>query len=152
MMDRVQTERVLRSLGWFPGRCDDRVDGWERQLAAQGNFVMHPAARSFLHEFGGLARRKTVPPAARAFTFDIDPTLASWEKDRFDTASFEVEDALYPAGEAINGHEFIAIGTDGHVYLVMDMVHHLASDAWVAFSKLIPDFAHDPGFSAGSGL
>src|SRR5215469_6642269 len=132
-MDRTQTEQVLRSLGWFPGRCDDRVDGWERQLAAKAHFVMHQAARSFLQEFGGLAQRKPARGAAKIFTFDIDPTLASWERDRFDTASFEVEDSLYPVGEALNGHEFIAIGTNGELYLVMDMVHHLASDAWEAF-------------------
>jgi hypothetical protein len=132
------TREVLSEVGWFPGRRDSRVAEWERELGEKGGFTMHDAARDFLQEFGGLSLGKRVSAiGATSLIFDLDPTLAVWENDRFEEAAREVEDHLYPAGEAVNGAEFIAIGEKGDVYLVMDMVHHLAATAWGAFDRLV---------------
>jgi SUKH-3 immunity protein of toxin-antitoxin system len=134
----VDPRDVLTEAGWFPGRCDHRVADWERELSEKGGLVMHDAARTFLQEFGGLSLgKRTSSSGATRLTFDLDPTLALWEGDRFDDASRKVGDSLYPVGEAMNGQEFIAIGERGDVYLVMDMVHHLATTAWSALESLI---------------
>src|ERR1700733_5253969 len=137
MGDWAQAEQVLRTLGWFPGRHDDRVNGWEDELTAKGGFLMHDAARAFLREFGGLAlRKKPLRPGYKALVFNIDPTVAIGENDRFDAASIEAGDTLYPVGEAVNGHEFSAVEAKGDIYLVMDMVHHIAATAREGFARL----------------
>ncbi|SRR5713226_7935444 len=136
--DRVNVQETLSQLGWFQGRSDDHVEDWGRRLSENGGFAMHSAARSFLQEFGGLSLGEhTSRTGVKSLVFNIDPTVAIWETDRFEEASREVGDKLYPVGEAVNGQEFIAIGERGDVYLVMDMVHHIATTAWGAFERLI---------------
>ena len=117
---------------------DEQVAGWEVDLLEKGGFRMHDPARSFLLEFGGLAwpiggQWEHVP----SFLFNLIPTVAVFENDRFDEMSDIAEEQLYPVGEVLYGHYFLAIGHRTNLYLVMDDLTAYGSDPWAAFDRLL---------------
>jgi hypothetical protein len=53
----AKTDRVLREVGWHPGR-EVSTSEWEAALQERGGFEIHDAARRFLAEFGDLHRAR----------------------------------------------------------------------------------------------
>jgi hypothetical protein len=116
--------RVLQDAGWRSGRCvSDLVRRWRDELSAGDGFVMTAAAERALEEFGGLTVNQDGPgkECARS-SFEIDPMLAFGETDRFGALGAVAGDRLYPLGEAVGGHVFLAIGDSGRVYMVDDEI------------------------------
>ena len=144
MSDRRGSRRygdsILTLAGWTADRdVSNLLAGWESELLEKGGFVMHEPARSFLREFGGLAwPTRDVGEHLSRYSFNLDPASAVYESDRFVQASQAVGEALYPVGEAINGHCFLAAGESGRFYLVMDDVEDCGSNPWEAFGQLLP--------------
>jgi len=138
-MTSTDAADVLRMAGWHHGRdVYGVVASWEQELASKGGFVMNEPARRFLAEFGGIAwplRREG--EHLSSYSFNFDPRAAIYENDRFEEAEEDVGESLFPVGEVVNGHFFLAVGRSGNFYLVMDDVQPYASDAWEAIEKLL---------------
>jgi hypothetical protein len=134
-----EAEDTLRRAGWYPGRrVPDLVASWKATLQVSDGFEMFPNAESFLLEFGGLSIDQHGPGesfAREPFTFD--PTLAAYESDRFSDFSARLNTRLYPVGEAIGGHYFLAIGENEHVYLLMNDLQLLGNNADEALENLL---------------
>jgi hypothetical protein len=131
--------RVLEGAGWYPGRhVDPLVVGWRAELDDRGGFVMFPAAEGALLEFGGIAVRQSGAGVECAReSFDLVPTLAVGEEDRFAEAEARVDAKLYPLGEYASGHYFIAIAVNGSMFLVMDDIWKLSDDVDSGIEALI---------------
>jgi hypothetical protein len=112
-------EKTMRAAGWHEGR---RVDtrAWREELESEG-WVMHPAAATFLTEFGGLAVRASGPGRDVArMSFEFDPVRCSGQKDWFDSLDESTGGELYPLGEEANGNASLAIDVDGVVHLLLN--------------------------------
>ena len=134
----LQSEQVLRGAGWFPGRqVAAMVASWKREVTLS-DVNMFPSAESVLFEFGGLKvdQRGLGETCARE-PFEVDPTLAAYEGDRFSEFSPLVSTNLYPLGEAFSGNYFWAIGEDDHVYILMDDIQLLGKNIDEALENLI---------------
>lgn len=118
-MDDVR-ESVLRAAGWHRGRdIGPIVDDWVRALLAE--FPPFPEAVNALKEFGQLSTRESGPGQNVArMPFDIDPRLAAGERDRFIPHETRLGASLYPLGECMGGHAFLAILADGRVFAIGD--------------------------------
>lgn len=92
---------------------------------------MHEAAESFLREFGGLDVWLSGPgiSCARA-SFELDPSLAQGEGDRFAEWSASIGRHLYPLGELDHGRFFLAIDEFREIYLV---------ETWLASYGRMPE-------------
>jgi hypothetical protein len=136
---KAEAVEVLRMAGWEPGRTvGSDVNTWERELASKGGFVMNGPARQFLIEFGGLAwPRRGAGEHLPSYSFNFDPCSAIYENDRFEEAEQYVGESLFPVGEVLNGHYFLALGESGTFYLVMDDVQPYASEKWDALERLL---------------
>src|SRR5689334_7761788 len=98
------TEDTLRQAGWYSGRnVQEQVASWKtNDMLAE--FDMFHSAERVLLEFGGLIVNQQGPGETCAREpFEIDPTLAGYEGDRFNELSTEVNTKLYPLGEVANG-------------------------------------------------
>lgn len=132
-----QTEIVLLRAGWHPGRSVP-TGTWESVLRERGPFVVHDAARRFLSEFGGLvtygwpADTITTSTAVR-----FDPLTASWQRDRFASASREAGVPLYPVGTADEGASLLGISEGGVLHLVRDHVERLGTVGEQALDRLL---------------
>lgn len=125
----LEVEEVLRDAGWYPGRNADPAP-WREQLEADG-FHIHPAAESFLREFGGLSVAHGGPGITRAREpFELDPLLALGEADRFGEWGQEINRHLYPLGELDHGHAFLGLDEQGELYVVAN---------WLARFGRIPE-------------
>ncbi len=99
--------------------------------------MFHSAERVLL-EFGGLIVNQQGPGETCAREpFEIDPTLAGYEGDRFNELSTEVNTKLYPLGEVANGTSFWAIGDNEHVYILMNEILLLGKNIDEALERLI---------------
>ncbi|MBD0844813.1 SUKH-3 domain-containing protein [Streptomyces sp. TRM68416] len=133
----AETDRVLRTAGWHPGRTVSTVD-WENTLREHGGFEIHEAARRFLAEFGGLASAERGPGKTMArMGFTLDPAVAEWDDEIFDVLSEEAGTELYPIGEADRRNLYLGIAPNGAVYVGMDSVTLLAETADEALEKLV---------------
>ncbi|MGK5543401.1 SUKH-3 domain-containing protein [Streptomyces sp. URMC 127] len=108
---------VLEASGWT---SDRRVDttAWRSMFEGVG-LVMHDAADALLQEFGGLTASIGGPGinCARA-PFELNPSLAWGEDDRFSEWSDSVGRRLFPLGELDDGRFFLGIDEDSEVYVV----------------------------------
>jgi hypothetical protein len=125
-----EAEKILRAGGWTPARSDAAfADLCSSALDRPGGFAMHPAARSAIQEFGGLAFGEVgagVDFARSDVVFD--PRLAIGEEDRLHDYFEELRGrAAYPLGECHHGHAFLAIDSEGRAYEVGDDVYRGAS-------------------------
>ncbi|MGY3202187.1 SUKH-3 domain-containing protein [Streptomyces sp. TE5632] len=122
----TEAEQLLRDVGWRPERKVD-ISSWRTQLEA-GGYRMHESAEAFLSEFGGLAFDISGPGISCACEpFELDPTLADGEHDRFTEWGEEVGRSLFPIGEGDQGRYFLAIDETGEIYLVADWVASLGT-------------------------
>lgn len=135
-MPSVEIEQALRTVGWLPGRHVDTTV-WDSVLQRSGYPSMHAAAQEFLGEFGGLCFPER-GPGISSFreAFEIDPTLAVGEDDRFSGWSAHLGRNLYPLGELDGGRFFLGIDECREVYLVADWIARFGP-ANVAIEKLI---------------
>lgn len=113
--------QLLRAAGWFEGRdVAGMVDAWRARLIEDG-FEPTIAAERALREFGGIRVIQRAPGINLARdTFEIDPLLGLGEHDRFERFETILGVSLYPMGECGGGHEFLAIASDGRVFVVGD--------------------------------
>jgi hypothetical protein len=130
---------ILSAAGWFPGRrIEERVDQWAELLVHPNGFVLFPAARAVLLEFGGLQIDQQGPGIECAREpLDLDPLLALNEEDLFAAHSKRLGAKLFPIGEALSGQAFLAISEDGQVFLVMDDVWFTGKTFDEALERLI---------------
>jgi hypothetical protein len=135
----LETQAILESAGWHPGRREkDLVTRWRQQLSTPGGFDLSGEAERVLEEFGELRvdRRGPGLEAARA-GFEMDPTLALGEEERFARLGNSLGANLFPLGEALDGHVFLAIDESGRIYLVGDEIHPLGSNIYQALDNLL---------------
>ncbi|MGC9542306.1 SUKH-3 domain-containing protein [Streptomyces sp. UG1] len=119
----AETEEVLRSAGWREGRHVQTAE-WREQFEQRG-IIMHDAAEKFLAEFGGISVDVSAPGISRAREpFELDPSLAYGEEDRFSEWGEEVGASLFPIGELDQGRFFLAIDEKSAIYLVADWLAH----------------------------
>ncbi|SCG39641.1 SUKH-3 domain-containing protein [Micromonospora inositola] len=115
----ARAERELKAAGWSPRRRVD-VSGWESALAPEG-FAMHPPARAFLTEFGGLAVPVSGPGRDYArIGVRLDPTLCLGQKKWFDSLDGSTAGQLYPVGEEYDGHASLAMDVDGTIHMLFN--------------------------------
>ncbi len=99
---------------------------------------MFDAARHALTEFGGLKVDVDGPGVDFAKgSFQLDPSLAIGEEDRFDVFEKRLASRLYPLGEAYGGHTFLAIDDQGSVFLLMGDVRRIGRSIGEALEGLI---------------
>ena len=137
-----ETERALREAGWSPGRQvpEDQVREWTEQLG--DGFALSEPAAAALGEFGGLEVDQAGPGEAWARErFELDPTLALGEDDRFQLYTDEYGMALFPLGEAYASYYFLAIDPIGRTYLVMDDIKLIAE----SFDEALESLVHGRG-------
>ena len=120
----AQAENSLRRAGWYPGRqVPDLVASWKEALLGSDGLEMFPSAEIALLEFGGLKFDEQGPGVTCSREpFELDPTLAIYESDRFDDFVAVLDTKLFPLGEAEGGLCFVVIGENGRVYLLMQDV------------------------------
>lgn len=118
-----RARRALERAGWYQGRVVGTA-GWEAELAADGFPPLHPVARQFLAEFGGLR----VPDGGWGVTrarepFTLTPTECSGEADRFIEWGADIGRDIAPigvlAGET-HGWANLGIDENGELYAVID--------------------------------
>src|SRR5215204_6050175 len=108
-------ETVLIEAGWFYGRSVDAfVSEWNDKLRRINKMEMFSKAESILKEFGGIKVKEKNGYSKQ--TFEIDPTLALDEDDRFLEFSNILNTQLYPLGEASGGYYFLAIAENGKIF------------------------------------
>lgn len=119
----TETRRSLVEAGWHPGRRVDTTR-WETELVADGFPALHPAARTFLAEFGGLQFGDGGPGITRAREpFALVPTACSGEADRFIDWSADRGRTIAPIGEIAAGTcawSFLGIDERQELYVVVD--------------------------------
>jgi hypothetical protein len=69
--------------------------------------------------------------------FDLTPTLAKGEEDRFDGFGAWEGGPLFPLGEIYDSHYFLGIDDAGVVYIVGDTIVRLAPDIYVAIDCIL---------------
>ena len=134
-----ETEHLLKASGWFEGRSVPHlVEAWRAELETPGGFTLSDVARRILNEFGGLhvLSEGAGFECARS-DVDINPLLARSEEDRFFSFDCLKTRRIFPLGEAVSGHLFAAVDDSGHVYLVMDVVLHVADSFDAALENLL---------------
>ena len=138
----VQVENILKQAGWYPGRqIGDLVASWKTTLVVSDGFEMFPSAERVLLEFGGLSVKQEGPGETCAVEpFTLDPTIAAYEGDRFRDFATLLNTRLYPLGEASGGHLFLAVGENGHIYLLMNDVNLLGKNIDEALERLLRGF------------
>lgn len=114
------TEIILRKAGWYPNRnVSEIVVTWKAELLKTDKKEMFPEAEKILLEFGGLNIKRNINDKRYSLDYSINPSLAAYESDRFDSFEKELKINLFPLGEAGGGHGFVAVGEDGKIYLLM---------------------------------
>jgi hypothetical protein len=137
----AETEEVLRTAGWFPGRKIDTAS--TVSALKEDGFVPHDSALTFLREFGNLhvdVHGSGVSCARVPFAFD--PLEASGEQDRFLEWGESLGVQLLPIGYLDHHRYLLGIDHMGDVYLVADWVSRFgAVDS--ALEKLILGIASE---------
>lgn len=101
-------------------------------------FQMFRSAERFLLAFGGLKVDQSGSGETSAREpFDVDPTLAAYEGNRFNEFSLLVSTNLYPLGEAVSGNYYWTIGEDSQLFILMDDIKLLGKNTEEALENLI---------------
>ncbi|MFF0746706.1 SUKH-3 domain-containing protein [Streptomyces sp. NPDC004111] len=125
-------EKVLKRSGWREGRRV-QIGGW-RDFYANRGIHMHPAAQSFLSEFGGLRVPVRGPGVTAArVPFELNPLLVDGDEDRFPEWSEEADVLLYPVGQ-IEERYPLGIDESSRLYIVSD---------WLARFRPMPEAMED---------
>jgi hypothetical protein len=120
---REQTRRVLEGVGWRAGRRVDTAR-WIDELAEDGFPPLHPVARRFLAEYGGLEFPDGGPGVTRArVPFTLTPIDCAGEADRFIEWGRDIGRDIAPIGELDGrtcGMAWLGIDEHEEIYLVVD--------------------------------
>lgn len=130
-----ETLQYLARAGWSPTYdMGEAIGAWCEKLGP--GFTPSRAAESAMRRFGGISVdvRGSGKACART-SFRVDPVEAWGEEDR--SARFAPPGELFPLGIAGDGHAFIAIATDGRIYLVMDEIQLLGGSIEEAIENLL---------------
>lgn len=135
----AETEDLLRKSGWFEGRdVSLDVEAWHRILGVNDGFVLTESAARALREFGGLRVDAAGAGVDRArASFELTPTLAWGESDRFATSEAILGESLYPLGEMEHGHAFLAITRSGRVFAIGERTYSIGSSIHRALESLV---------------
>ncbi len=129
-------ETVITDAGWFCGRSvNNIVSDWNHKLKSINKTEMFPEAEVILNEFGGIKVKEKRDFSKQ--TFEIDPTLALGEDDRFIEFSNNIETNLYPLGEAIGGYYFLAVAETGQIFWLMQDIFIIGNTFDEALSRMI---------------
>jgi hypothetical protein len=112
------TREVLEEAGWYVGRAVD-TDRWAAEIVADGFPPLHPSARLFLAEFGGLA----FPGHGSREPFTLSPTTCFGEAERFVKWGAVIGRNIAPIGDlapGVSDHAFLGIDDRNEIYLVTD--------------------------------
>lgn len=132
-------ETVLTDAGWYNGRSvANLVSEWNVKLQRINNMKMFVKAEVALIEFGGLKVKAKEGYSKQ--TFEIDPTLALGEDDRFDSYSDALKTQLYPLGEVSGGHCFLAVSENGQIFWIMENIFLMGDSFDEAISRMILGF------------
>ncbi|MEV7329132.1 SUKH-3 domain-containing protein [Micromonospora sp. NPDC093244] len=109
----------LTTAGWQPGRRIDLRD-WAQELATGSGFQLHPAAATFLAEFGGInvPRIRGLGQDVASVAFELDPRNAEGRRDWFRSLGCPARGELYPIGDAGGGHAILAIDEESTVFML----------------------------------
>ena len=133
--------QTMNNLGWKPGRqvSHEELARWTTSLAQTDGFELSDAARRVLSGFGGLRFQKRTREGIdfSPLSFDLNPLLATGERDRIIAYEESLGHPLYPLGEVEGGHAFIVMDDEGAVYLIMDKCTKVADDIYMALQSLI---------------
>ncbi len=134
-----QEERILRGIGWYPGRrVEDSVRSWEKVLDQEGAMEMFEAARSALIEFGELRSNADGPGIDCAKSpFILDPTGCLGDGEKIGDFAERIGKRLYPLGESFNGELLLVMDEQGRVYELMDAIYFTGNDIREALVNLI---------------
>lgn len=132
-----QTRGKLLASGWVEGADRSReLAAWVDQLGP--DFELSSAARRMLELFGGIAVNQRGQGEECAIeSFELVPTLAVDEAERFEQFSSLLGTSLFPLGEAGNGHVFLAAAPDGRVFALMDDLWLVGPDIGGALDNLV---------------
>jgi hypothetical protein len=123
------TRTLVEKAGWYPDRrVELPATDWPASFVRPGATSAQEAER-IVQEFGGLrvdARGPGIECAATSF--EIDPSLAFGEEDRFQAYEERFGIQLVPIGEAGDGAAFLAVDEAGRTYLALDDVLLLSGD------------------------
>jgi hypothetical protein len=105
------TNNILHLAGWFEGR--DVL----AQVRIPGGYVLFPAAREVLREFGNL-HIGSVGPGKECATADvkIDPSVTEGGEECIAEFENKLGLKLFPLGEAQNGHFILFIDQQGRIF------------------------------------
>ena len=113
----IETKRVLRNAGWYPGRKID-TSTWPDRLEKSG-FTQTEAAEHFLSEFGGLVINQSGSGITCAHElFKFDPLLAEGEDGRFEGWAVYLGEPLSPIEEIYHGRLFLGVSRSSDIYFV----------------------------------
>jgi hypothetical protein len=123
---------MLTEAGWFLGR--DVIDS----VKLPEEFEIFPAAIEALKEFGHLRVGEEGEGIERArSTIVFEPTLASRDWDWFLFSSNLLQTNLYPLGEVDNDRYYLAMDSEGRVFLVFDGLIFVDDNFDKALEKLL---------------
>ncbi len=130
-----ETVAYLAQAGWKDGHDATELSKvWRSQLAP--GFESFPAADRAMARFGGIDVRVRGPGKNCARTsFRLDPAEAWGEDERFER--FAAWGTMFPLGVAGDGHAFIAIASDGRVYLIMEEIEFIGDSIEDAIENLV---------------
>ena len=135
----AKAEETLKRVGWFPGRqVPDSVASWKEILLDSDALTMFASAERVLLEFGGLkSMEQGEGVTCSREPFEIDPTLATYENEKFKEFSILVNTRLYPLGEAVGGLYYLAIGENDRVYMLMEDIRLVGNNMDEAMEALL---------------
>lgn len=133
------TENILIQSGWISGRrVDFLVSKWKQEIRSSDHIEMFLEAELILAEFGAIKVEKQ--KCASSQSFEINPSLAVYEGDRFIEYSNLVGTSLYPLGEAFSGHYFLAVGENGKVFWLAGNIYIIGNCFDEALGKMISGY------------
>jgi SUKH-3 immunity protein len=135
----IFVEETLMKAGWFPQRrVEADVVKWKTQIKKSDDKDMFSHAEKILYEFGCLKiEQGEFGVNYPRTTFEINPSLAIYESDRFAEYEELLKMNLYPLGEAVGGYYFIAVGENGQVFWLMDNIVLIGENFDEAISNMI---------------
>jgi hypothetical protein len=119
-------------------RNGSKVDQWKTEVSRFHNREPPGVVLDALSEFGGIRMGFEGPglECARG-SFEIDPSLAIGEEDRFALYSRQVGADVFPLGEVLEGNAFLGMDEKGRVFLVGDQIALLGNDIYAGLEALL---------------
>jgi hypothetical protein len=130
---------ALKAAGWPRDlKNRERLEEWKADLLEFHKTSLPEKVSRALLEFGGVTVRFDGPGVEFARGgFEIDPSLALGEEERFAAHSRQIGSPIFPLGEALDGNVFLGMDESGRVFLVADRITPLGDDIYSALDALL---------------